>query len=558
MLAADALTAISGWIDLTPTRRADLTSAVKKLVKSSGLPATTCRLSADSARTFLTQSAEAMRVSEARRRNLKSLLGAVMVRLGLVEPPPTEMSLAWTDLLTRLPPRQRPGFVTFAKFCSTRQIAPDAVTAAALDSYQDHLTHNFVNRKPTKVISRLRLAWNRAVKGVAGWPGQLLPVRRNANQYTLPLEAFPDTFRADLETFCTHLGGETILDGSIWDDEEADARPINPRPLRPISVAMRRDHCRWAGSALVATGVPVAAITDLTSLVSDLHPPRIVDFLMQRAGGKPCAASMHVADVLLMIARYHVGLPDVELQKFRRLRRKAQVKYDQMTQKNERTIAKAQVPEVDEKLLVMPRALMQAAEERLADSPREAASLALRALAIGFLQQIPIRLKNLCALHLIDNLHRADPRHGLITHVLIDRSQMKVEKPYGRPITQELAKLLEVWIRLYRPHIAAPECLYLLPGSGTGDRPITPQALREAIANATERFAGVRMTPHQFRHLSVHRFLDAFPGQYEAAAEFIGHSDPRTTRRAYRSKSVEQTVERFYGAVLERKHRKGR
>jgi integrase len=57
--------------------------------------------------------------------------------------------------------------------------------------------------------------------------------------------------------------------------------------------------------------------------------------------------------------------------------------------------------------------------------------------------------------------------------------------------------------------------------------------LRVAIQRAVLRRVGIKITPHQFRHLAAKIHLDANPGHYEVVRQFLGHKTLRTTTRAY-------------------------
>ena len=93
------------------------------------------------------------------------------------------------------------------------------------------------------------------------------------------------------------------------------------------------------------------------------------------------------------------------------------------------------------------------------------------------------------------------------------------------PVPHHLAATLQEWINDFRPIMGSADCRYLFPGHGTGDRPITPQGMRDAIRDTIEQYIGVRLTPHQFRHLAAHVFLRDNPGQYEILRQLLGHAD---------------------------------
>jgi integrase len=314
--------------------------------------------------------------------------------------------------------------------------------------------------------------------------------------------------------------------------------------LRASTVALRQAHCRWAASALVACGVPIDTITSLSILVAGQNPNRILRFLYERGGCKPNAALSHVGEVLRIIAKYHVKLPQKEVNRIRSLANRHPLKYKQMTLKNERTVRAAMRPETVEVLLALPDALMKAAWKLHNVNPARAASLALRAVLIKFLLHIPLRLENIRTLRFDKHLHRADPARGLITGILISEDETKTEDQIVASVAPELGAMMEAWIRHFRPSNAADGCPYLFAGHGTGMNPMCPQALRDAVRQTTLRYLGVAITPHQFRHLAAKRYLRAYPGHYEAVRQMLGHKSVETTRRSYAGSDLDATMAR--------------
>ena len=57
--------------------------------------------------------------------------------------------------------------------------------------------------------------------------------------------------------------------------------------------------------------------------------------------------------------------------------------------------------------------------------------------------------------------------------------------------------------------------------------------MRVAIQRTVLRRIGVKLTPHQFRHLAAKIHLDANPGAYELVRQLLGHRALRTTTRFY-------------------------
>src|SRR5215475_9974165 len=103
------------------------------------------------------------------------------------------------------------------------------------------------------------------------------------------------------------------------------------------------------------------------------------------------------------------------------------------------------------------------------------------------------------------------------------------------PLECELPSYLSDRLYAFRNEIAAdvigrrPEFLFV---SADGSRR-TIGTLRVAIHRAVLRNVGIKITPHQFRHLAGKLHLDAYPNAHESLRQFLGHRDIKTTTRFY-------------------------
>lgn len=540
---------------LRPSTASDMISRLRIVARLQGLPEESVLLTpAALRRGYLGRTAAEHGLSVSAARNTMWALRRALRREGLIDDGKGVLSDRWAQLVAQVPELARSALAGFGRFCSARQIGPEAVDLDSFAAFEDWVAKRTIVIDPRKHVSRIKGTWNRAARQIAGWPGRPVGRRRDPNQYVLPLAAFSAGFRRDLEAFGAHLCADMFgLDG---DDEEtieafAESGVAPPRKvLRPSTVALRRDHCRWAASAAVASGTPIEAINELADLVRPLTRARnAIGFLYHRAGDKPSAAGWHVAEALGMVARHWVRLPPECLDRLKAWRARVTPNYERMTAKNERQIRTALTPACDEALLALPQARMEVARRMQAESPRQAATIAMRAVAIGLLLHIPLRLANVAGLRLDQHLQRADPTQPTYSAILIPAEEVKNGRPLTLPVPEAVNALLEEWVTVFRPLIAAPDCVYLFPGMGTGNRPVTHQGLREAIARETSQYAGVRLTPHQFRHLAAVRYLRAYPGCYELVRQLLGHADLQTTTRSYCSQEDQRAVE-LYDDVL--------
>jgi integrase len=433
------------------------------------------------------------------------------------------------------------------------------VSSATLEDFLAQLVERTLQPHPRELAARVRKVWNRAGASVGGWPQQPLSALSTPARSIKPLAAFPQSFQNDLAAFGDRMTATVLdatCDGSEDYDDDASVPLIRQKPVRASTAALRMSHARWAASALVESGVPIAEVTSLCSLVTPLTRAKaILRRLYEEAGDKPSAKGMHVGEVVLMIAKYSVRLPEQDVARIRAWGKPLRLSYNGMTPKNEARIQEASDPSRELRLMELPDVLMQTARHARANAPHHACFRALVGTAIKLLSRRMLRLANVAGLRLDRHLQRANPKRGLITHIHIPAGETKNTRVISQPIAPDIARMLDEWITDFRPLIAAPECEYLFPGYRTGNRPITPQGLSNAVKKATRNFAGVELSPHQFRHLGAHTFLDEYPGHYEEVRRQLGHASVTTTTRYYCGVESASATRRFDEVILNRRQK---
>ena len=553
LTAATALAMVAADDTLTPARKREQLSALKCVVRLSRLPASTLVLSPPELREWLLRhSAGGFALSLSRWRSIKSALRAVLRNYGVIESKLVPTDPAWSVLLTRLDSQRRCYLLELARFATADGIAPSAVDHAVFERFLVYLNDRTLTPNPRKLVGAARSLWNRCHATLPDWPGHQIAPLADPDQYIIPLHCFPASFSNAVDAYCARLGTELPDDFGDEEDEPASGAEatvwVAPlmKALRPSTIATRRDHLRWGASALVASGVPIEQVTSLVSLVSSQGNVRaIMRFLLARARGKPSTTAMHVLEVLRIVAKYEARLPQAQLDKIGAWRAKVMVPYKGITQKNRQLVRRLLDPARERALLHLPTALMAAARTLRDKDPLEAARLALRATAIRVLIGLPMRLKNLIGLRLDQHLKRPDPRRPSISHIEIPADEAKAEAPLVMNVSRALSDHINEWVDDFRPILAAKDCLYLFPGQGTGNRSITPQALRDAIKATTARHVGVAIHPHGFRHVAAARYLEGYPGEWEAVGQLLGHATSATAKRHYAIINNKHVFDRF-------------
>ena len=149
------------------------------------------------------------------------------------------------------------------------------------------------------------------------------------------------------------------------------------------------------------------------------------------------------------------------------------------------------------------------------------------ALAIALQLVAPMRPINLCKLNWLQHFSAPNGRRGkLLLH--IPAAELKGRK---RELIFELPDDVARLIYLYRETV--------LPAVGAdpdGDLFVTFKGVLKHqatislhIGERIEKHLGVRVSPHQFRHLAAMFYLEEHPEDFETVRALLGHSFAKTT-----------------------------
>ena len=569
---------IKGWSDVPEPRRRALLTAVRHAEhvlsvsrdKLQGAAAWSC---AGLNRVLWAQAPRCYGLSKDTHRNMVSGLRYVLCRLGLHADGGygrNRLSPAWQALYEQLPTveRQR-GLVLFLRFLTLSGVAPETATPDVIDRFEAWCGSEILEKDPGGMGRRAAGNWSFAQQHVPGWPQVAIIRTGMRDHYGIPLEQFPAAFQAELEKFLAGLAVDPRAqagDDNAFRRLAAQARaraaeaamalkaatspkPLSPRSgrraLSPRTLQTRRDQIKLAATALVHAGVPIESITSLAVLVTPLdHAGAILDFHRERlrqrllqAGEDPAEDDLRnstvagIGEVLRQIGKFVAKLPAAEMEELNGLL--GMVKPDQqlsMSDKNRVRLKALLADPAYSMLLHAPEKWMlkDAVEPGL--KPRDAALLAMYAAALEVFLFLPLRRGNLLQLRLDVHLRRP-AGGGFITEIYIPAKMVKNRVPIHWPVERESARLLDLYIRKYRPLLAAAGNEFLFPGIGDSHR--DDAEFGSALSARVEQEIGALFNCHLARHFSVVRYLRQHPGAYEIAAQILGHKNPETTRRFY-------------------------
>jgi integrase len=116
------------------------------------------------------------------------------------------------------------------------------------------------------------------------------------------------------------------------------------------------------------------------------------------------------------------------------------------------------------------------------------------------------------------------------------------------PLAPHTIRLLDRYRKDFWPVLAQPDCRDLFPGRSGQKR--DKVGLGMAIARTTERELGVRISPHQFRHIAGFLYLKVRPTDYETVRVLLGHKSLQTTIQFYAGMEIAAAAKQYDEVAL--------
>jgi len=109
--------------------------------------------------------------------------------------------------------------------------------------------------------------------------------------------------------------------------------------------------------------------------------------------------------------------------------------------------------------------------------------------------------------------------------------------------------MLGLYLAVFRPRLCRSDSPWLFPGELSGHK--TKGTLSGQIIERITKELGIRVTPHQFRHLAAAFILEKDPANYEFVRRVLGHKNLQTTINFYVGLETVDAVRKFSAMALE-------
>jgi len=321
------------------------------------------------------------------------------------------------------------------------------------------------------------------------------------------------------------------------------------RPLAPSTLRLHRQHLRLAASVLIENGI---CRGDITSLADLLHADRfktVLRYYHEQASGEPNAFASGIATTLIQVAKYHAALGGAKIEELKRIAaRLPSVPFD-LRPKNKTLLRKLESDRVRASLIFLPDRLITRAKKDPERILRRLVDTQV-AIAVAIALVAPLRPENLTRLNWRRHFSEPDgPKGRLLLHIPAEETKTR-KRELIFELPEHVAKTIRWYRRTILPAVGADE---------TGDlfvtkkcQPKSQATLSEQIAERITREVGVRVSPHQFRHIAAVWYLESHPEDFETVRALLGHGWSKTTL-IYAGNSSQRAGRAFASHVVEQR-----
>lgn len=480
-------------------------------------------------------------LSKSRIANIKSDVLFALKRVGCIDGARTYMASLtdeWQILwdLAASAGRLRLYVSRFMRFCSARSILPDQVDDVVADQLRQALIEESFVKDPVTTHKSILRTWNKLVDQVPEWPQIRLIISNDRDDYTIPLDRFPKSFRDELDGMVDQWSGKDILD---------DDGPEKPLAARTIKTRLYR--IRQIVTGLVLSDHDIAAITSVSVITKIENVKTALRFHLERAGGQTTAQIFDLAVLIKTLAKHWVRVDEEHLDAIKDLCSRVKPSGEGLTDKNRRRLRQFDDQKNVRLLLDFP---YQETERALkADQGRRLDAVRVQiALAVGILTMMPVRAANLVGLHLDRHIQRTREGKNGVVHIVIPGHEVKNGEDLEFELPGEVVELLDLYLRDFRPRLADPENRWLFPGQDPGSHKAI-MTMGEQISKRVFKETGLHVNLHLFRHICAKLYLDCMPGNYEVVRRLLGHRSSETTIRFYAGMES-KSASRHYDEVI--------
>jgi integrase len=489
-------------------------------------------------------------------RNLRSLLQAAFKYAQAIKVPRRSnvgLSAPYAALYKAISPKEvRVRLGRFFRFVQEAGVKPHEIAECEFMRFLDALIESG-DRNARKIDRQARLAWNRCVREIEGWPGGAVSVPTYTEHYVLALDAFPKSFQRDLSAYIDSRRNDFVSDplAMLSTEElfaEGKSQRHRARPMGKASANLTAYQLRQFASILVIAGVmPIGQITKLKSLIVPARVKRGLQWLIDRVGTHQNSQIFGIAMKLSLVARHWVGADEGTCKQLTLWAYSCRPKHTGLPNSARRSIAPLRDATTVARFLDLPQAEFARLRKIKHPTSREA-GVAAAALWIAIAQRVPARISNLVGIDTVRHLVHAGTPKNLRCTLIFEAEEVKNGKVIEAPLPKSVLALIAEYIERYRHLLADVPTTALFPDRD--GRPKRANTMSRMVQQLLRRRLGFTVNPHSFRHVAAMLFLSINKGDYASVQLILGHKKLETTIKYYTELKADEAF-RALDALLE-------
>lgn len=386
-----------------------------------------------------------------------------------------------------------------------------------------------LNRRPKIVHQNALRCWNQLSATMPGWPSVRFDVPRYGSQYVLP----PSSFHPDLIA-----AFEALLKRNTSSDPFDLDAPLSAWKLATVETYSKL--FRRYLSVLAIAGEDVGQLRRLEDIVNLDLAMRAYEHRGLRLNKRGRATAANTVSLLAVVSahlsrdkaideatrRSYVGNTEALKVFSARLHETR----ERSTANRERLAPLRHEPNLA-RLFLLPLAL-ECELSKVTDPNRQQALLMEWIVALVLLAFSALRVSTLCSLHLDRHLVWARPGMKGALSLELAEGELKNNDAASIPLPSECARVIRLYIELFRPVLVPGNSRFLFPGRFE-DRPKRAGVMSTQIARLIRERTGFVVNVHLYRHVVHLVVLKRFPGAYAVIARVLTHRSIQTAVKNY-------------------------
>jgi site-specific recombinase XerC len=379
-------------------------------------------------------------------------------------------------------------------------------------------TSNRKNKSGAKVGARRD--WNYFAKHVDAWPKSFAKRQTTRKDYLLPKDQQP-------EAWAEFKAREHLV---FRGNRKFGKRRKN---LSTVTIESRDYTFRRIISAAVAGGIDKRHLKTMADVCDRTVLETAYNFILDRRGNdvEGTCDICRLAGLMFAVAEQWVGVTDGELAAHRQLYEDWEHIQQGMAERNERLLTRLSTDKAIAAFLRTPQRVMDEYADTVELTIHDCIRMQM-ASAMSILTRALIRMDNLMQIEL--GTHLLEGGWGAVRHLTLafGKHEVKNGEYLETILSPRTVKVLDTYMERAWPKLKRGcTTKALFPGYDGVHK--SASTFGPQLSAFVFRETGVRVTPHQFRHLGGYFHLLRHPGDYASVQKMLGHRKIETTIKYY-------------------------